>query len=599
MRGIVQYEVYVYEAGRWSLHARYPGVQRADAVKDADTTEFTTGHATKVVRDTYFPDSNENEEVTTYLSPKAKLLRMRRAPRSQEAARPAPPPLVRTAAVHPERARRRPQRNRVYGTVRLVVAIGLSVLVATTLTAALSWVLDHLPAPFALEAGAVGITLTTCYLLAFLFVFPRAFRARLRIHQLLAEMWENADKPSVAPHPPRRVKRAFQAEPSAPWTPPHDRRARAETPVAATPVPPVDAPAVAAPSITAASVPPPPSLSEPEPPPAAEPQPALPADTKPAEKKATPPVAPAAVAEDRPEPFTPVTAPEVPEGLALERIILRRFAVDVVMPSIARAYRDDPVTRRGVALLLAGAVEGLSRDTAMTSQGALALLAEALRESGSRPAAIESFLGSYQGHLAAPNAKALLDAGRAAIAAYVDGRRDVDHDIQQALAVWRFPSTARLVPAKPEFYLFSIAREESLTDGEPSIGLQLHQAVTRAAVAEFGGVEVQHDSAGLLARFEESPAAFAAARAVQSRMIATAGPPTASVIVVGPASDPGVPLETASILERVRALLTVTVDGEIVCDAAVHSALGDPAYAAAPIADRTDAVRIVEPATAA
>ena len=75
MRGIVQYEVYVFESGRWSLHARYPGMQRADALSDADATEYSTGRATKVVRDTYFPDINENEEVTTYLSPKAKQMR--------------------------------------------------------------------------------------------------------------------------------------------------------------------------------------------------------------------------------------------------------------------------------------------------------------------------------------------------------------------------------------------------------------------------------------------------------------------------------------------------------------------------------------------
>ena len=47
-------------------------------------------------------------------------------------------------------------------------------------------------------------------------------------------------------------------------------------------------------------------------------------------------------------------------------------------------------------------------------------------------------------------------------------------------------------------------------------------------------------------------------------------------------------------MERVHALLAVTVDGEVLCDAAVHKAQGDPAYTAEAVADRTDVVRIVE-----
>ena len=74
MRGIFQYEVYVFDAGRWSLHSRYPGAQRLDAMNDAVTTEQITGHPAKVVRDTYYPEDNRNEEITAYLGPKAKRM---------------------------------------------------------------------------------------------------------------------------------------------------------------------------------------------------------------------------------------------------------------------------------------------------------------------------------------------------------------------------------------------------------------------------------------------------------------------------------------------------------------------------------------------
>ena len=92
----------------------------------------------------------------------------------------------------------------------------------------------------------------------------------------------------------------------------------------------------------------------------------------------------------------------------------------------------------------------------------MALLAEALRESGSKAAAIESFLGNYEATITAVSAQSVLAAGRKAINAYVAGTKGIDRDIQQALSVWRFPSTARLQPMPPEFYVFSIAREENM-----------------------------------------------------------------------------------------------------------------------------------------
>lgn len=72
MLAITQFELYVLQKGRWLLHARYPGEERNEAVLDARTTEHTTGFPSKVIRETYFPDINESERITTYISQKAK-----------------------------------------------------------------------------------------------------------------------------------------------------------------------------------------------------------------------------------------------------------------------------------------------------------------------------------------------------------------------------------------------------------------------------------------------------------------------------------------------------------------------------------------------
>src|SRR5436309_967980 len=128
MRAVVQYEVYVLTQGRWSLHARYTGMQRADAIMDASATESQTGHATKVMRDTYWPDVNENEEITTYLSPKARALQALTSRR-----RPGAPMVVQAGrgAASPMVARRRAQQIApLVRNVRLIIALANSLFFA-------------------------------------------------------------------------------------------------------------------------------------------------------------------------------------------------------------------------------------------------------------------------------------------------------------------------------------------------------------------------------------------------------------------------------------------------------------------------------------
>src|SRR5262245_60505664 len=78
MLAVTQYEVYVLQHGRWTVHARYTSEERKEAILDARTTEIGTGFPTKVMKETYFPDLNDTEIVTAYISPKAKEHQARR-----------------------------------------------------------------------------------------------------------------------------------------------------------------------------------------------------------------------------------------------------------------------------------------------------------------------------------------------------------------------------------------------------------------------------------------------------------------------------------------------------------------------------------------
>ena len=65
---IVHFEVYVLESRGWMLHARFPRLERDEAVREAKELESTMGIRVKVVRETYNTDANSFDEADVYVS---------------------------------------------------------------------------------------------------------------------------------------------------------------------------------------------------------------------------------------------------------------------------------------------------------------------------------------------------------------------------------------------------------------------------------------------------------------------------------------------------------------------------------------------------
>ena len=57
------FEVYYYQNGRWHLHASFQSSERELAVEEARMVEAKEGYATRVVRETFSPETNTSEEV--------------------------------------------------------------------------------------------------------------------------------------------------------------------------------------------------------------------------------------------------------------------------------------------------------------------------------------------------------------------------------------------------------------------------------------------------------------------------------------------------------------------------------------------------------
>ncbi|CAA7622738.1 conserved hypothetical protein [Candidatus Terasakiella magnetica] len=65
---IVHFEVYVLEGRGWMLHARFPRLERDEAVREAKELESTLGVRVKVLRETYNTDANSFDEAEVYKS---------------------------------------------------------------------------------------------------------------------------------------------------------------------------------------------------------------------------------------------------------------------------------------------------------------------------------------------------------------------------------------------------------------------------------------------------------------------------------------------------------------------------------------------------
>ena len=101
-----------------------------------------------------------------------------------------------------------------------------------------------------------------------------------------------------------------------------------------------------------------------------------------------------------------------PEPLPLERAVIRRFTMDVLKPATAGTVPDDPVTRRGVSLVIAGAAAALADTARTTPAGKLQLIEEALTILGVNSASVAMFLHQHDELISIPANASLVALGR-------------------------------------------------------------------------------------------------------------------------------------------------------------------------------------------
>ena len=588
MLSVTQFEVYAYQHGRWTLHARYSSEERKEAILDARTTEVATGFPTKVVRETYFPELNDTELVTAFVSPKAKELQARHSQKEPLRAKAA-------GAILSKRQRARTPLSASQHVFRFVVAGGISMAAAALMVGIFNFILGRLgPLGISVPNDMHTVVLTYAYVLMFLFFFFSLYRSRLPLHRLLADLWKQS-------HATAEPVKPFS--PNVKLKPKHDRVgsgevARAQEEMKAKrgdldmAAPPEILPAATqtvAPSPAIAPVEAPkPELSTAEAKAAAEAAKIAAERAKAAAEKAK------AEAAEQKKRADEAVAAESAARKELERTIMKRFAIDVVHNAL-EDLPDDPVTRRGVALVLAGSATGLSSTARETPASTMSLVSEVLHQANLGDPAIDTFMAHYADHVNAENNQSLIAVGRIAVAHYLQGRADVGTVVNAALSSWRAPLHVAVVeeevPTAPvafhDVYMLTELRADDATDADEmakDAAMGLHNSVIRSLLAERHGHEVKHTGSGIFARFEEVDAAVASADEIQNRLQASGL--KVAIGIIGSTSTDEDPLLSPTLFLRAQALTAATESGAIQLEAQVQAALasteaqeaeGDPA----------------------
>ncbi|MGE4061790.1 MAG: hypothetical protein AB7E79_00330 [Rhodospirillaceae bacterium] len=620
MLSVTQFEVYVFDHGRWTIHARYGSDQRKAAVMDARTTEFSTALPTKVVAETYFPEIDESELVTVYVSPKARELReaakIRRSGRTPMTARPAAPI---APSVRPRRLRLRPGFNLRQFLMQAAVAGGFSLVAATISTVLISWGLKRsIDAGLPVSASLSTTILTYAYAVFFLFFFMSLFRSKLPLHRLLSALWaQSAAKPEETEETTRSIAAAI-APKLRPKQPPEiaqaeAARARDELKILRGDVQPELEPGIVVeaptPVITADPAPPVEIWNEQE-------KKRREKKRKEAEQKAAAAAVQAATqaaanataeatvtAAKAAQPVDQPPADMVP----LERAVLRRFISEVVKPAAADTMPDDPVTRRGVSLVIAGAAAALA-DTAKTSpELRLALVEDALSFFGVSEASAAMFVHQHDELIASPSNASLVNLGRSALAKHLEGA-DVARILATAIAGWRTPfgqpaaaaaageppSSTIAAPghAPQDTYLLTELRigpayaltphdaQDNAAEAARDAAMGLHNSVVRSVLGTHAGHEVKHTGAGIFAQFKDPGAAIGAASEIQRRFTASYGPKLAVALIAstGTHDDPAL---TPNLVRQAQTAAAQACDGEVLAErrvqraAALHDEPGD------------------------
>ncbi|CAA7625593.1 adenylate/guanylate cyclase domain-containing protein [Magnetospirillum sp. UT-4] len=492
---IVHYEVYVLEGRGWMLHARFPRSERETAVNEAKELEHQLRIKVKVVRETYYTDTNAFDEAEVYITgmkageaPRAAAARSAApegaraggggAAAAKPAGKAASPPAPAPARKAPARPPPKPHRNplevaqarqvmvRLTGITALALTVAIVAIKVTPEFIVLAWKMGF---PIRVSPDGYNQMLFAVFALTFLMTaVPLGMKFLPRQGAATARTAPAADpdlgwgRRAAAPPPPRRTRRAASDDGDS--LPLLD-----------------DLPAF-------------PDDTDSEPPP-----PAL-------EVLAT--------ASAAAEAAGPATAEgEVPTVM--------RFLDGAVDFAKGAGIAMDAYNKFALHLYLAGAVESLCEFRKLGSSAKAKLIANALETLGVSGELARSFYDKLPEYLREPRYLGAVTAGRGAMSNLMLGDEMGAHLVlRDVFANWnkKNEKKAQLMTVLFTDMVGSTDMTQDRGDAAAQEIVRRHNLIVRAALQKYGGTEVKHTGDGIMASFYSAGGAIDAMITVQRQV---------------------------------------------------------------------------------
>jgi adenylate cyclase len=548
------YEVYYYQSGRWSLHASFEGDQREQAVAEGMNVEAKLGYPARVIKETFFPETNTSEEVVAWQGAKGKSINDadNMFGQKQTAAKPAakrqapPPPRVQAApqpkkkAEPPKQVRKpapRPKKKEEKGALaKIVFSFLMSGTIATVAAAIVGTLLLYFDGFEQIsEADRIPLVFGSFVLIFFvtlLLLLNREFKLLSLVfggkkpksssRAMQSPMMRNTApakaKPAAALQEDEfsvEVERGAEVEAE-----PNEEEKEDELP-----------PDLDADMGTASSTPP-----ELEPEPEPEPAPAQ-AQAAPAPQQAPAPQAPAAQAP-RPEPKPEPKSFAVPEPKVVQqkppaeatpaeaeaRKIFASFVTTAQATVQAEIGELNAFSRFGMSLLLSGALSSLGQAKKLAREPQLNILKQGLSAIGNTPDRTQTFCAELPGYGKNPRYTPMIQSGSKAMTAYMGGNNAATKGMGSMLQEWSKPEKRTAVPSIFTFVFTDITGSTATTQAMGNHGAQrivrAHNTAVRNGLAKHRGREVKHMGDGIMAVFTDAASAVHACIQAQRELAA-------------------------------------------------------------------------------
>jgi adenylate cyclase len=548
------FEVYYNQNGRWQLHASYEASQRELAIEDARMVEQKEGYATRVVRETFQPETNTTDTVISWQSQKAKAINdadnmfgtggagggkppQKAAPKKQAPAPRPQQPRPAPAAAPPQQQKAAPQKSAAFQSapvrkpakkgkkkqrsafMRIVLVVGTSLALSTV-------------GSIAIAIGIIGLVnmgmlpqqrdytpiVAGTFILSFFLALFVNFQKQFGILSLLkgSGTQQRAAGPEMmmAAATPKKRKPAQDIEFDQVSIEDLREKVAAEdieedsadedAELDAEEAPPsldadMDADMGAEMGAQVHEEPPPPA-----PPPHPQQQQPQAAHAQAPEPKREAPQQP------RPAPAPPA-APQVPPAETEARATLTKFVADVMrnVPSDLNTF-----TRFGLNLYVAGAGSVIGQTKRLPRDTQLSVLKQGLQSSGMPSDRAEAFCIEIPTHGKNPKYGGMIQAGVKAMQEYLAGNAGVAAQISNLLQEWNLPDKRAAIPSVITFVFTDIVGSTAMTQRLGNAGAQkavrAHNTAVRGAIQAYKGREVKHTGDGIMATFPDPPSAVAA-----------------------------------------------------------------------------------------